>query len=69
MHGTLNSQEGVKAGLFTDGENENDPIVACEAENGMCYLGSTFKGKSDGQKVFIALKNKKTNKVNSLVFN
>ena len=65
MHGTLSGQEGVNAGLFMDNENQRDCIVVCEVEK-MSYMGSTA-GQSDGQRVFIALKNKKTNKV-SIVF-
>jgi hypothetical protein len=62
IHATLNGQEEVRAGLYMDDENKNGCVAVCEA-GGMCYMGSLLEGKNESQQVFIALKNKKTNKV------
>ena len=58
----LNKPEEVNAGLYIDENNQDGCIAVCEA-GGICYMGSTLAETNHSQQVFIALKNKKTNKV------
>ena len=57
----LNKPEEVNAGRV-DENNQDGCIAVCEA-GGICYMGSTLAETNHSQQVFIALKNKKTNKV------